>query len=436
MPECESIVAIPMARTVSIVILIIAVTVASASAAGKIYVGQIEGMIGPVTSKYFVRSLAKATSDSAQCFVLQLDTPGGLDESMRDMVKAIMNSRIPVIVYVSPSGARDASAGVFITMAAHVAAMAPGTNIGAAHPVELGKESGEEMKTKVTNDAAAYIKSIAQERGRNADWAEKAVRESVSETETGAVQKNIVDLVAEDVNDLLEKVNGKKITIANAEVVLDTKDAKRAWVPMTPRENFLTRLANPNIAFILLILGFYGLFFELSHPGAVFPGVVGGISIILAFFAFQTLPINYAGVLLILLGIGLFILEAFTPTYGPLAVGGVVAMVLGATMLVNTDVPALRVSWAVIIPVVLVTAFYFLFGLGMVVKAHRAKPTTGERGMIGLIGDVRETVDSKGGQILVHGEMWSAVSEERIEKGEKVKVLSIEGLVLKVQKVK
>ena len=420
-------------KSVLISLVLLMVLAVSARAEGEVYVIRIDGLIGPVTSRYFVKTLERATSEGAHCLVVELDTPGGLDLSMRDMIKATLNSEIPVIVYVYPSGARDASAGVFITLAAHVAAMAPGTNIGAAHPVEIGKESSEEMKEKLTNDAAAYIKSIAETRGRNSEWAEKAVRESVSETEEDALKKNIIDFIAKDLDELLEKIDGKKVSVRDAEVILKTKDAVRKRIPMTPRENILSRLANPNIAFILLMLGFYGLFFELSHPGAIFPGVVGGICIILAFFSFQTLPINYAGVLLIILGMGLFIMEALTPTYGPLAIGGVVALVLGATMLVNTDLPFLRVSWSVIIPVVLITAAFFLFGMGMVVRAHRRKPTTGRRGMIGLKGDARATIDSRQGQVLVHGELWSAISEKRIKKGERIKVVDVDGLVLKVE---
>lgn len=422
-------------KSVLISLGVLLMLAAPAHADGEIYVITIEGLIGPVSSRYFVKTLERATSEGAHCLVVELDTPGGLDLSMRDMVKATLNSKIPVIVYVYPSGARDASAGVFITLAAHVAAMAPGTNIGAAHPVEIGKESSEEMKEKLTNDAAAYIKSIAETRGRNSEWAEKAVRESVSETEEDALKKNIIDFVAKDLDELLEKIDGKKVSVGDAEVILKTKDAVRKRIPMSPRENILSRLANPNIAFILLMLGFYGLFFELSHPGAIFPGVVGGICLILAFFSFQTLPINYAGVLLIILGMGLFIMEALTPTYGPLAIGGVVSLVLGATMLVNTDLPFLRVSWSVIIPVVLVTAAFFLFGMGMVVRAHRRKPTTGRRGMIGLKGDARATIDSRQGQVLVHGELWSAISEKRIKKGERVKVVDVDGLVLKVERI-
>lgn len=424
-----------MLKSVLIILCFVLVLAASVHAEGEIYVIRIEGVIGPVTSRYFLKTLERATSDGAHCLVVELDTPGGLDESMRDMVKAALNSRIPVIVYVYPSGARDASAGVFITLAAHVAAMAPGTNIGAAHPVEIGKETSEEMKEKITNDAAAYIKSIAETRDRNSEWAEKAVRESASETEEGALKKNVIDFIAEDLDDLLEKTDGMKVRLGDDEVILKTKSAVRKRIPMSPRENILSRLANPNIAFILLMLGFYGLFFELSHPGAIFPGVVGGICIILAFFSFQTLPINYAGVLLIILGLGLFVMEALTPTYGPLAIGGVVALVLGATMLVNTDVPFLRVSWTVIIPVVLITAAFFLFGLGMVVRAHRKKPTTGKRGMMGLKGEARAAIDSRGGQVLVHGELWSAVSEEKIKKGERIRVVDVDGLVLKVKKV-
>lgn len=420
-------------KSVLISLVLLVVLAVSACAKGEVYVIRIEGLIGPVTSRYFVKTLERATSEGAHCLVLELDTPGGLDLAMRDMVKATLNSKIPIIVYVYPSGARDASAGVFITLAAHVAAMAPGTNIGAAHPVEIGKESSEEMKEKLTNDAAAYIKSIAETRGRNSEWAEKAVRESVSETEEDALKKNIIDFIAKDLDELLEKIDGKKVSVGDTEVILKTKDAVRKRISMSPRENILSRLANPNIAFILLMLGFYGLFFELSHPGAIFPGVVGGICLILAFFSFQTLPINYAGVLLIILGMGLFIMEALTPTYGPLAIGGVVSLVLGATMLVNTDLPFLRVSWSVIIPVVLVTAGFFLFGMGMVVRAHRRKPTTGRRGMIGLKGDARATIDSRQGQVLVHGELWSAISEKRIKKGERIKVVDVDGLVLKVE---
>lgn len=422
-----------MVKSVLIVLLLMSIAV-SAHATQEVYVIRIEGVLGPVTSKYFLNSLKHATSEGAECLVVELDTPGGLDESMRDMVKAILKSEIPVIVYVYPSGARDASAGVFVTLAAHVAAMAPGTNIGAAHPVELGRESSEEMKQKMTNDAAAYIRSIAKTRGRNEEWAEKAVRESLSETEEEAVKKNIVDLVAGNLDELLQKIDGREVMVEGGKVVLETENAETRRVAMSPRENILSRLANPNIAFILMMLGFYGLFFELSHPGAIFPGVVGGICIILAFFAFQTLPINYAGVLLIILGLGLFIMEALTPTYGPLAIGGVVSLVLGATMLVDTDLPFLRVSWSVIIPVVLVTAGFFVFGLGMVVRAHRRKPTTGRRGMLDLVGEARTAIDSGGGQILVHGELWSAVSDEKIKKGDRAKVVGVEGLVLRVEK--
>ncbi|MFQ5905610.1 MAG: nodulation protein NfeD [bacterium] len=423
-----------MLNRVLIAVGFLLLTVISASADGGVYVIRIEGMIGPITSRFFLNSLEQATSQDGHCLILELDTPGGLDESMRDMVKGILNSKIPVVVYVFPSGARDVSAGVFVTLAAHVAAMAPSTNIGAAHPVEIGKESSEEMKQKITNDAAVYIKSIAEERGRNAEWAEKAVRESISATEEEAVRKNVVDLVATDLEELLEKMDGKKVSVAGGVVTLKTDGTGVKRIHMSPRENILSRLANPNIAFILMMLGFYGLFFELSHPGAIFPGVVGAICIILAFFAFQTLPINYAGVLLIVLGLGLFVMEALTPTYGPLAIGGIVSFVLGATMLVNTDLPFLRVSWYVIIPVVLVTAGFFLFGLGMVVRAHRRKPTTGKRGMVGLVGEARGPINSRRGQVLVHGELWSAVSEERIKNGDRIKVIGVDGLVLKVEK--
>ncbi len=399
-----------------------------------VYHARLEGVIGAVTARYLVKGIEKAERDGAVAIVIELDTPGGLDPAMRDVVKAELAADIPVVVYVSPSGGRAASAGAFIALAAHVASMSPGTNIGAAHPVSLGEKVTEEMKEKVTNDAVAYIKSIAEKRGKNSEWAEKAVRESSSITEKEALDLNVIDLVAQNLDDLLKKLNGRKVTLPSGEKVLNTEGVRVESFPMSFRERFLSRISDPNIAYILFILGFYGLLFEITHPGAIVPGVFGALCLVLAFFAFQTLPINYAGVALIILGIAFFILEVFTPTYGPLTVAGIISMILGSTMLIETDVPFLRVSWSVIIPAVATTAAFFVFGLAMVIKAMRRKPTTGKKGLIGEVGVARTKVRMEG-TVFIHGELWKAVSDDPVKKGEKVRVLDVDGLVLKVEKV-
>jgi membrane-bound serine protease (ClpP class) len=335
---------------------------------------------------------------------------------------------------VSPSGARAASAGVFITLASDIAAMAPGTNIGAAHPVAMGGKMDRTMTEKVTNDAVAYIESIAEKKGRNVKWATQAVKESVSITETEALKIKIVDLIAKNMDDLLAKIDGKTVEKSRRTFKLATKGAKINMVEMGFRERFLATLSNPNIAYILMMIGLVGLYFELSNPGAIFPGVIGGICLILAFFAFRSLPVNYAGVLLILLGIILFIAEIKIASYGLLTVGGVISLALGSIMLFESPFPYLRASLAVILPTVAVTAAFFILAVTMTIKAHLAKPATGAEGLRGEIG-IAITRIAPEGKVFVHGEIWNAYADGTIEEGQKIRVLKAEGLKLKVEKL-
>jgi membrane-bound serine protease (ClpP class) len=397
---------------------------------------KINDAITPATADFISKSIEQAVKNRAECLVIQMDTPGGLDMSMRDIIKDIMNADIPVVVYVAPSGARAASAGVFITLAADIAAMAPGTNIGAAHPVAVGGgKMDRTMADKVVNDAVAYIQSIAEKKGRNTKWAAQAVRESVSITETEALKIKIIDLIAKDLNDLLEKIDGKTVEKPRGKIKLATKGLQTNVLEMGFRQRFLAVLSNPNIAYILMMIGLAGLYFELSNPGVIFPGVIGGISLILAFFAFRTLPVNYAGVLLILLGVFLFVAEIKVASYGLLTIGGLVSLTLGSIMLFESPIPALRASLTVIIPTVLFTAAFFVFAVTMAVKAQLAKPATGAEGLVGEIG-VAQTRLSPEGKVFIHGEFWNAYADEAIEEREKIRVLKTEGLNLKVEKLK
>ena len=395
-----------------------------------------DGVINPVAAEYLTQAIANAAQDHVQALVIQLDTPGGLDTSMRMIIKEMSASEVPIIVYVSPTGARAASAGVFITLAAHIAAMAPGTNIGAAHPVSMtGGEMDKEMKKKVENDAAAYIKSIAEKHGRNVQWAEDAVRQSVSATETEALKLKIIDLIAPDLPSLLAAVDGRTVETASGSRILQTKSAVVKTVGMSGRMKILNALSDPNIAYILMLLGIYGLIFELSNPGAILPGVVGAICIVLAFYSFQTLSINYAGLLLILLAIVMFIAEIKVPSYGLLTVGGVISMVLGSLMLVKTEMPFMQISWWVIFPTALVTAGFFVGVIGMAWKTRHQKSVAGIEGFIGASGTARTEINPRG-QILIQGEFWDAVSSEPIHEGETVEVTGIEGLKLHIKRSK
>lgn len=401
---------------------------------GVIAVLSYDGVVNPVMAEFLADGLAASKARGDAVVVIEMDTPGGLDTSMRLIIKDILASEIPVVVYVAPTGARSASAGVFITLAAHVAAMAPGTNIGAAHPVAMGGgEVDEEMNAKMTNDAAAYIRSIAEKRGRNVEWAERAVRESVSATETEALALGLIDLVVPDLPALLSALDGRTVETATGKTVLKTGGARVDRIEMDTRLKILQALSNPNVAYILMMLGIYGLIFELSSPGSILPGVVGAICLILAFYSFQTLPINYAGLLLILLAIVLFIAEIKVMSYGLLTVGGVISLVLGSLMLVKTDVPFMRVSWTVILPTAIATAAFFLLAVGMGLKAHHRRPAMGVEALVGAGGEAR-TVLSPRGQVFVHGELWEARAEESIVKGEPIEVTAVEGLTVVVKK--
>jgi membrane-bound serine protease (ClpP class) len=407
----------------------------SIAASNNILLATYEGVINPVTAEYVHDALTIAQQQSMQAVILRLDTPGGLDTSMRDIIKDFTASTIPVVVYVSPSGGRAASAGVFLTLASHVAAMAPGTNIGAAHPVAMGGgEMDRTMKEKVENDSVAYIKSIAEQHGRNAVWAEDAVRKSVSVTEKEALKLKIVDLVAEDLAQLLTQLDGRQVRLANTTVTLSTKDARLVEFPMGMRLELLKTLSDPNIAYLLMTIGTIGLLAELYNPGAILPGIVGAISLVLAFYSFQSLPVNYAGVLLIVLGIIFFILEATVTSYGLLAIGGVLAMILGSLMLIKTDAEFLQLSWVTIVPVVTLAAAFSLFIVGAGVRALRRRPVTGAESMVGLVG-VAKTSLAPEGQLALRGELWEAVSEEPIEPGAQAQVTRVEGLKLYVKPV-
>ncbi len=400
-----------------------------------IFVAEVEGIINPATAKFIIESIDKASREGAQCLIIQLDTPGGLMDSMRNIVKKILASPIPVVVYVAPSGARAASAGVFITMAAHIAAMAPGTHIGAAHPVTLGE--GKESKTmseKIVNDTVSYIKTIAKTRGKNAEWGEKAVRKSVSVTEEEALKLNVIDLVSPDLQDLLAKIDGRVVKFDGVTRTLLTKGLRPQPIQMSWRYRLLDTISNPTIAYILLMLGIYGVFFELSNPGSILPGVVGGIFLILAFYALQMLPINFAGLALILFGIILFIAEIKVVSHGLLSIGGIISLFLGSLMLIESPSEYMKISLSVIIPAVLVSAGFFTFAVAKAIRARLTKPTTGTEGLIGEIGTA-VTLIAPEGKVSVHGEFWNAVSDERVEPGEKVKVIGVLNLKLKVKKI-
>jgi len=409
----------------------------SSYAHGKsVRVVTVDSSINPGVALFIERSLNDAEKAEDECLVIQLDTPGGLADSMRSIVKSILESDVPVVVYVAPSGARAASAGVIITIAGHVAAMAPGTNIGAAHPVAMGKEIEGAMAKKVENDMVAYARSIAAERGRNADWAEKAVRESESITADEALKNKVVDFVAANMDELLSKINGRTVSVKGKERVLDVAGATVTYAEERLGEKILRTIANPNIAYILMMLGMVGLYFELANPGAVFPGIIGAISLILSFYAFQTLPVNYAGVLLIILGIILFILEIKIVSYGMLTVGGLICLILGSVFLFHRDSLGLvRVSWEVLVPTVAIVTLFFTVIVGLVVKAMLHKPTTGLEGLLGEEGQVTQLADSDGIKVFVHGETWSAESDERLELGDRVQVVGKRQSLLRVKKV-
>ena len=416
------------------------IAVEAEAASSRIDVLHVEGVINPVLVDYIERGIEQAEDNNAIACIIQMDTPGGLDTSMRDIVKDIVDARVPVVVYVSPAGARAASAGVFITMAAHVAAMAPNTAIGAAHPVSIGAEGeegmSETMEEKVVNDAAAYIRSIAEAHGRNIEWAEKAVRESVSATEREALELNVIDMVAPDLDSLVSQLDGREVTMLGGSVVtLHTQEATINHITMNTIEDFLYAISDPNIAYILLSLATLGIMAEIFNPGLIFPGVVGGICGLLAFYSLGVLPVNYAGILLVVLAFGLFIAEAFTASFGLFTAGGITSLVIGSLILFKGG-PLFQVSPWLITTVAIIIAAFFAFIISRVIRAHRRQASTGREELIGKTAVVKVALEPEG-TVFFKGERWRAISEEgRVEPGETVIITKVDGLKLYVFKKK
>ena len=428
-----------MKRLVYPLIFFLLVAVSSVCLEARILTVTIKEPIHPITAEVVIKSIEKARQENAQLLIIKLDTPGGLDTSMREMIEAIVSSPVPIVAYVSPSGARAASAGLFISVACDIFAMAPGTSTGAAHPVSIstsGQSQDKTMEEKVTHDAAAYIRTLAEKRGRNMQMAEDAVRKSLSYTEAEALKGRLIDLVAKSEQELVAALDGREIKRFNGEVqLLNLKGQPIVELPLTFRQKLLMTIANPNLAYILLMLGLLGLYFEFANPGAIFPGVIGGISLLLALLSFQILPVNYVGLLLILLGTVFFVLEIKVTSYGALAVGGVVSLFLGSVILIKAPIPELRPSLKFIIPVVLGISLIFVMLVYLVIRAHARRSLTGKEGMIGELGQALSPF-SPDGKIFVHGEIWRAVSDDKIEKGDKVQVVEVQDhLTLKVKKI-
>jgi membrane-bound serine protease (ClpP class) len=409
----------------------------TAHAAGTVLWAELDDVIGSISARFLTDAIESANDREVDALVIQLDTPGGLDTAMRQIIKAILASKVPVAVYVAPEGARAASAGVYIAYSAHVAAMAPGTNLGAATPVNMGGQMDSTMAHKVTNDAAAYIEGLADLRGRNAEWAVRAVREAVSLPSDDAVAERVVDFIATGPRDLLRKMDGRTVHVqGDSAHVIRTAEAQIVEYPRSLRYRILGVLNNPNVAYLLLILGFYGLFFEFSNPGSIFPGVMGAISLILGLFALQNLDINYAGLMLIVLGVVLFFMETQVTSHGVMGIGGTIALLAGSVLLIDAPQPFLRVSLKVIIPVVLATAAFFAFALTMAIRAQHRKVVSGREGLVGMIGEARTPL-APFGQVFVAGEHWTAVSATGapIAAGASVEVVSVDHLRLTVRPV-
>jgi membrane-bound serine protease (ClpP class) len=434
-----------MPKKLRIVLLFAVLLLAVFMAAGvqaqapAVYVLTIQGTINPVLVDYVERGIEEAEDNNARALIIQLDTPGGLDTAMRDIVKLIVNARVPVVVYVSPSGSRAASAGVFITIAAHIAAMSPNTAIGAAHPVSIGEEGeqamSETMEDKVVNDAAAYIRSIAESHGRNMEWAEKAVRESVSATEREALELNVIDIVAADLQDLIAQLDGRQVTMINSQVItLQTANAAIVDFPMTAIENFLYTIADPNIAYLLLSIATLGIMAEIFNPGLIFPGIVGGISLLMAFYSLGVLPVNYAGILLIVLAVGLFVGEVLSTSFGIFTIGGLVSLVAGSLMLFKGASPEFQIDpWLIAIVCIFITGF-MAFLIQRAIAIHRRQAYTGREELIGKTATVKVALNPEG-MVLYKGERWTAISESGdIKVGEEVVIKRMDSLVLYVVK--
>ncbi len=432
--------------------------VGSAAVGGRVMLLDIEGAIGPATYDYVERNLDKAAERGYVCIVLRIDTPGGLDTSMREVIKKIIGSSIPVIGYVAPGGARAASAGTYILYATHVAAMAPGTNLGAATPVQIigpgtfgdGGEDGDEkqsgkkkaktvvkdpMQHKIVNDAVAYIQGLAKLRGRNAQWAEQAVREAASLPAEEALKLHVIDLIAADQSELMRKLNGREINMPAGPLTLNTANAVVEHIGPDWRSELLAVITNPNIAYILMLVGLYGLIFEFSNPGSVVPGTVGGICLLLALYAFQVLPVNFAGMALIILGIALMAAEAFVPSFGILGVGGVISFVIGSVILMDTDVPGFGINLGLIGGFALSSLVFFVLAFGLLLKSRRKPVVSGKEELLDDCGEVLEDFTGLG-MVRIHSENWRARSEQPLHKHEKVRVTGLDGLILLVTPLK
>jgi len=409
---------------------------ARAEAAATVTLVELRGSINPGTAELLKRAIEEAEAQAAVCLVVELDTPGGLVSTLRDMVQAVMGAPVPVVVYVAPGGAQAASAGALLTLSAHVAAMAPGTNIGAAHPVNIGSGGGDDptMKQKAENDLAAMARSVAAERGRNAEWAEKAVRESVSASASEALELGVIDLVARDTAELLTLLNGRNVEVRGKERGLATANPVVREVRESLRERILRTIADPNIAYILMMIGITGLYFELAHPGSIFPGTVGAISLLLGLFALQTLPVSTTGLLLLLLAVILFLLELVVPSHGILGAAGFGALLLGSLMLFDTSRTGVAIAGEVLWTTLLTVGGSLTAVVYLVTRATLSKPRSGAEGLVGEQGIVREKVDPNGGLVFVHGELWKAVSDEEIAPGAEVRVTGMHGFKLHVSR--
>ncbi len=415
----------------------------------KILVARWDGPITPITADFVERIVKKAERERAKVLILQLNTPGGLVESMRKIIQSFSSTNIPVVVYVYPPGGRAASAGAIITVSADVAVMAPGTNIGAAHPVQLapageekkdkkdkkGKDNKSVMMEKALQDMLAFVRSIAKEKGRNVKVVEKMVKESLALSADEALKEGVIDLIARDMGELLEKIDGRKVKKFGIELQIRTKGEEVAYVEESLREQVLKILTNPTVAYFLLMIGFYGILFELYNPGTVIPGVLGGISLILGLYGLSVISINWLGLLLIVLGILLFVLELITPTFGALAVGGIVSLALGSLFLIDTSSPYGDIPASAIVTAVFTTALFFLIAGRFGLKAQKKKKMTGMEGMIGEVGTVISDFKGGKGKVRVHGEIWNAVSKDKLKKGEEVRVVAVEGLKVRVEKL-
>jgi membrane-bound serine protease (ClpP class) len=424
-------------RTLLLLLLLLLGPLPKAALATVVHLLPYEGAITPVASEYLVEGIETASASGAEAVVIQLDTPGGLDTAMRTIIKSIMASRIPVIVYVAPRGSRAASAGAYITMAAHIAAMAPSTNIGSASPVAMmGAQMDSTMHRKVMHDAIAYLESIADERGRNRELARAFIVDAANITAEEAVEKNVIDLLAGDVNELLEQVDGRIVELSSGSHTLATAGADVEPRPMGLRLSILKHLADPNVAYILLLIGIYGIFFELSNPGALAPGILGGICLLLGLFAMQNLPTNYAGIALLLLGMVLLILEVKVTSYGALTLGGLTALTLGSLMLFDAPGEWARLSLKVLIPGLAGFSLFFILCAWLVVRSHRRPVSTGIEALVGERGRaVGDIASSTMGKVYFHGEIWDAIAESQLATGDRIEVVSIDGRVARVRRV-